>query len=53
MAKRNRLLNVFDLTWDVLCQLQTLWQWMNGGTGGAVCTRTLVYSTAAAKWAVA
>lgn len=28
-------------------------QWMNGGKGGAVCTRTLVYSTAAARWVVA
>lgn len=28
-------------------------QWMNGGKGGAVCTRTLVYSTAQAKWTVA
>lgn len=27
-------------------------QWMNGGTGGSVCTRTLVYSTAAARWVV-
>lgn len=27
-------------------------QWMNGGNGGAVCTRTLVYSTAQAKWIV-
>ena len=27
-------------------------QWMNGGTGGAVCTRTLVYSTAQSKWVV-
>jgi hypothetical protein len=25
-------------------------EWMNGGKGGAVCTRTLVYSTAQAKW---
>jgi hypothetical protein len=28
-------------------------QWMNGGTGGFVCTRTLVYSTTQAKWIVA
>lgn len=27
-------------------------QWMHGGNGGAVCTRTLVYSTAQAKWIV-
>jgi len=27
-------------------------QWMNNGNGGAVCTRTLVYSTAQSKWAV-
>ena len=27
-------------------------QWMNGGNGGAVCTRTLVYSTAQARWIV-
>ena len=27
-------------------------QWMNGGSGGAVCTRTLVYSTAQARWIV-
>ena len=27
-------------------------QWMNGGTGGAVCTRTLVYSTAQSRWVV-
>jgi len=27
-------------------------QWMNGGTGGAVCTRTLVYSTIQSKWVV-
>jgi hypothetical protein len=26
---------------------------MNGGTGGFVCTRTLVYSTAQEKWVVA
>lgn len=25
-------------------------QWMNGGNGGAVCTRTLVYSTAQSRW---
>jgi hypothetical protein len=25
-------------------------QWMNGGRGGAVCTRTLVYSAAQSKW---
>ena len=25
-------------------------QWVNGGTGGAVCTRTLVYSTTQSKW---
>ena len=28
-------------------------QWMNGGTGGFVCTRTLVYSTTQAKWVLA
>ena len=28
-------------------------EWMNGGQGGAVCTRTLVYDTRAAAWAVA
>lgn len=28
-------------------------QWMNGGTGGFVCTRTLVYNTAQSKWVVA
>jgi len=28
-------------------------RWMNGGTGGFVCTRTLVYSTAQEKWVVA
>lgn len=27
-------------------------QWMNGGTGGAVCTRTLNYSTARSSWVV-
>jgi hypothetical protein len=27
-------------------------QWMNGGNGGAVCTRTLVYSTAQSRWVV-
>lgn len=26
-------------------------QWMNGGTGGAVCTRTLVHSTSSGAWA--
>lgn len=26
-------------------------QWMNGGNGGAVCTRTLVYSTSSGGWA--
>jgi purine nucleoside permease len=25
-------------------------QWMNGGNGGFVCTRTLIYSTTQAKW---
>jgi len=25
-------------------------QWMNGGTGGAVCTRTLLYSTSSGAW---
>ena len=25
-------------------------QWMNGGTGGYVCHRTLIYSTSQAKW---
>lgn len=28
-------------------------EWMNGGRGGAVCTRTLVYSTRAGAWGVA
>lgn len=28
-------------------------QWMNGGLGGAVCTRTLVYSDSAGAWTVA
>lgn len=27
-------------------------EWMNGGLGGAVCTRTLVYSNNLAKWIV-
>ena len=27
-------------------------QWMNGGLGGAVCTRTLVYSTSQSRWVV-
>jgi hypothetical protein len=27
-------------------------QWMNGGNGGAVCTRTLVYSTGQSRWVV-
>lgn len=27
-------------------------QWMNGGNGGAVCTRTLVYSTAQSRWVI-
>ena len=27
-------------------------QWMNGGNGGAVCTRELVYSTAQSKWMI-
>jgi hypothetical protein len=25
-------------------------QWMNGGNGGSVCTRTLIYSTSQSKW---
>jgi hypothetical protein len=25
-------------------------QWMNGGNGGFVCTRTLIYSATQAKW---
>jgi hypothetical protein len=28
-------------------------QWMNGGRGGAVCTRTLTYSTLTSAWGVA
>ena len=28
-------------------------QWMNGGRGGAVCTRTLTYRVASGAWAVA
>lgn len=28
-------------------------EWMNGGAGGAVCTRTLVYSNALGHWIVA
>jgi hypothetical protein len=28
-------------------------QWMNGGLGGAVCTRDLVYSTGTGSWGVA
>lgn len=27
-------------------------QWVNGGKGGPVCIRTLVYSTTQAKWIV-
>ena len=27
-------------------------EWMNGGNGGAVCTRTLIYSTAQSRWIV-
>jgi hypothetical protein len=27
-------------------------QWVNNGNGGAVCTRTLVYSTAQSRWIV-
>ena len=27
-------------------------QWMNNGNGGAVCTRTLVYSAAQSRWVV-
>lgn len=27
-------------------------QWVNGGSGGAVCTRTLIYSTAQSRWIV-
>ena len=27
-------------------------QWVNGGLGGAVCTRTLIYSTSQTKWIV-
>lgn len=27
-------------------------QWVNGGNGGAVCTRTLVYSTAQSRWVI-
>jgi len=27
-------------------------QWVNGGNGGGVCTRTLVYSTAQSRWVV-
>lgn len=28
-------------------------QWMNGGRGGAVCTRSLVYSTSSGRWGAA
>lgn len=27
-------------------------EWMNGGRGGAVCTRTLVYNTQQARWTI-
>lgn len=27
-------------------------QWVSGGTGGAVCTRTLVYSAAQSRWVI-
>lgn len=27
-------------------------QWMNDGAGGAVCTRTLIYNPARARWMV-
>lgn len=27
-------------------------EWMNGGAGGAVCTRTLVFSTSQSRWVV-
>jgi hypothetical protein len=27
-------------------------QWVNGGRGGAVCSRTLVYSNAQGRWIV-
>lgn len=27
-------------------------QWMSGGTGGAVCTRTLIYSNGLGRWTV-
>jgi hypothetical protein len=27
-------------------------QWVNGGNGGAVCTRTLIYNTAQSRWIV-
>lgn len=31
---------------------ETWGEWMNDGKGGAVCTRTLVYSTAQSRWIV-
>jgi len=33
--------------------VQSWAQWMNGGLGGAVCTRTLVYSNAQGRWILA
>jgi hypothetical protein len=27
-------------------------QWANGGSGGPVCTRTLVYSNSSSRWIV-
>lgn len=44
-----------DLNWPGLASGgwgESWAQWMNGGTGGAVCTRTLVYSNAQVRWIV-
>lgn len=44
-----------DLNWAGVTSggWSTSWaEWMNGGTGGAVCTRTLFYDTQASAWSV-
>ena len=44
-----------DLNWSGVSSggwSESWGQWMNGGTGGAVCTRELVYSTSRGGWTV-
>jgi hypothetical protein len=44
-----------DLNWSDVASggwSESWAQWMNGGNGGAVCTRTLVYSTVQSRWIV-